>query len=401
VLIHGATDNDIHPPRFGGAQRTFGLYRGLARRHDVRVLCVVPNRNRAAGEERADRVTLVRRKSWYTSVAWRLETARMAPMLLAAHGHRASAARLLEALPGAADVFAADLHLTPLFERHPAPLKVYASQNVEADHFAMTGGTRGGGFWTARMRAFEARAVERADLTLVTGEADAARMQALYGIPAARIEVVANGWDETRIRAADASARMRARAALGVADGEYACLFVGSDHAHNRDALRFLLDEVMPALAPHGFRLLAAGDVTRRLDGRREPWLTARADVPDLLPWLDAADAGLNPAVIGGGSNVKLPTFLGAGLATVTTPYGLRGFEPLAPWAVSVPREGMVTALRERPEGWRSRGLPMPEPIAAHAWGVLGARLGDMLEARLAGARPAVPAAVAGGRAGA
>jgi len=106
MLIHGAVDNDIHPPRAGGTQRSFGIYRGLARGHGVRVLCVVPNRNRAAREEVVAGVTLVRRGAWYTSAAWRLEQAGLMPMFVAAHGHRASAGRLLEALPGPADVLA-------------------------------------------------------------------------------------------------------------------------------------------------------------------------------------------------------------------------------------------------------------------------------------------------------
>jgi glycosyltransferase involved in cell wall biosynthesis len=398
VLIHAATDNDVYPPRFGGAERTFGLLRGLARGHDVRLLCVVPNRNRAARDEQAEGVSLHRRKSWYTSVAWRLETSRLAPMLLAAHGHRASAARLLEALPGPADVFAADLHLTPLFDRHPAPLKVYASQNVEVDHFEMTGATRAPAFWAARMRAFEARAIERADFTIVTSAADAARLGELYSVTPDRLMVIPNGWDETRLRPADAAARTRARAGLGIATRDYAALFVGSDHAHNREALRFLVDELMPKLAGAGFRLLVAGGVARALSDRREAWLTANADVPDLTPWLDAADAGLNPAAIGGGSNVKLPTCLGAGLAVISTPHGLRGFESLAPWVVSVARESMADALRERPRGWHARGLAMPEPVALHAWGTLGERLGEQLMTARATSAPADGSADAMGR---
>ena len=46
MLIHVATDNDIHPPRFGATQRAFGLCRGLARRHEVRALCVVRSSSR-------------------------------------------------------------------------------------------------------------------------------------------------------------------------------------------------------------------------------------------------------------------------------------------------------------------------------------------------------------------
>jgi hypothetical protein len=396
VLIHGATDNDVHPPVFGGPQRTFGLYRGLARRHNVRLLCVVPNRNRAAREERIQGVALARRSSWYTSVAWRLETLRIAPMLLAAHGHRAAAGRLLESLPGEADVFAADLHLTPLFERHPAPIKVYASHNVEADHFRMTGATRAAEFWGGRMRAFEGRAVERADLTLVTGPDDATRMTELYGVSADRLEIVPNGFDETRIGPADEATRSVARSTLGVSADEYACLFVGSDFPHNRDALRHLVDVVMPPLGRSGFRLLVAGGVAQVLGSRREPWLTARAAVADLGPWLAAADAGVNPVETGGGSNVKLPTYLGAGLAALSTPFGMRGFESLGPWVTRASRSAFAEAIRSRPLGWARAGLTMPAPIASLSWGKIGERLGETLEARRAGPAVARPARVLG-----
>ena len=103
MLIHGAVDNDIHPPRFGGAQRSFGLYRGLAAAHEVNVLCVVPNRNRAPSEERAAGVTLIRRRAWYTSLAWRLERAHLAPLFSAAYAHRLRARRVLQSLPGSAE----------------------------------------------------------------------------------------------------------------------------------------------------------------------------------------------------------------------------------------------------------------------------------------------------------
>ena len=108
MLIHAATDNDIHPPLFGGTQRAFGLYRGLARRHEVSALCVVPNRAVAAADERVAGVRLLRRKAWYTSAAWRLERARLAPAFLAAYGHALTARSLVRAFPGPADGGAAE-----------------------------------------------------------------------------------------------------------------------------------------------------------------------------------------------------------------------------------------------------------------------------------------------------
>ncbi len=406
MLIHAATDNDIHPPLFGGPQRTFGLLRGLARRHEVEALCLVPNRSTAPPEEVAEGVRLLRRKAWYTSVVWRLEQARLAPMFLAAAGHTAAAGGLARAFTRPAAALLADLNLSGMFGADPAPLKVYTAHNVELDHFRMTRSDLAvPAFWSARLQALEARAVERAGLTVVCGDEDAERMRELYGARDESVAIIPNGFDETVIHAPLAAERVRARAALGLGEREYAALFVGSDHPHNRAALALLVDRVMPPLAGEGFRLLVAGSVTRSLAGRREGWLIARPQMPDLAPVLHAADAGLNPAITGGGSNVKLPTYLAAGLAVVSTPFGMRGFASLRPWVVIAGLEGLTEALRARPAGWLARGLPMPDGIAEYAWGRLGERLGETLEAKRRGADiHAVrggPAAPAAGRAGA
>ena len=386
MLIHAATDNDIHPPLFGGPQRTFGLLRGLARRHEVEALCLVPNRSTAPPAEAVAGVRLLRRKAWYTSAAWRLEQARIAPMFLAAAGHAAAAGGLARAFTRPADALLADLNLTGLFGADPAPLKVYTAHNVELDRFRMTcAGVAGPAFWAARLRALEARAVERADLTVVCGDEDEARMRELYGAPDGSLAVIPNGFDETAVRAPAPGERARARAALGLGEREYAALFVGSDFPHNRAALAWLMDRVMPPLADEGFRLLVAGSVTRSLAGRREGWLLARPEMPDLAPVLQAADAGLNPVATGGGSNVKLPTYLAAGLAVLSTPFGLRGFASLKPWVVAASLQGLTEALRARPAGWLARGLPMPAEVAEHAWGRLGERLGEALEAKRRG----------------
>jgi len=388
MLIHLANDNDIHPPLFGASQRSFGLARGLARRHDVRVLCVVPNRNRAASEELAANVTLIRRRAWYTSVAWRLERARVSPLFLAAHGHRAARRRLLEALPGRADVIAADLMLASLLDGHAAGLRVHTSHNVEYDHFREAGAEPAfASFWSGRLRALEAHAVAGADLTVACSDEDAARLRELYRVPPESVVVIANGYDETRVRPATDAARAQARAALGLAERDYVTLFLGSDVPHNRAGLDRLTREVFPALAGQGFKLLVVGSVTRALPERGPEWLLQRPAAADIAPFLDAADAGVNPVAAGGGSNVKLPTYLAAGLAAVTTPHGLRGYPSLAPHVTVAAPAHIAQALRERPAGTHARGAALPPAVTEHAWGRLGERLGDILEERLAARR--------------
>jgi glycosyltransferase involved in cell wall biosynthesis len=402
MLIHAATDVDIHPPVFGGAQRCFGLYRGLARRHAVRALCMVPNRSQGAADERIDGVDIVRRKAWYTAVAWRLQEARLSPLFLAERGHRSAAGALLRHLPGAPDVMMTDLHLAALAERGTARLKVHHAHNVELDQFDSAGPPLvARGRWSGPLRAIEARAVARADLVVAASDEDGERLRALYRLSSARLVVAPNGYDETAIRPPSAAARARARAALGIDDRETVCAFVGSDVPHNQAGLALLVERVMPALAGGGFRLLVIGRVARSLAGRREPWLTARTDAPVLCDVLDAADVGLNPVLAGSGSNIKVPTYLAAGLAVVTTPHGLRGFAPLRGHVTVAEPSAIADALNERPTGWaRASGGPAPPAaVAAYAWGTIGERLGEAFAARLGGgAAETAGAAPDGGR---
>lgn len=385
MLIHAAHDNNIHPARFGGTQRSFGLARGLARRHGVRALCVVPNRTEAPPEESVAGVTILRRKAWQTSLAWRLERMGLAPLFSAEAGHRANRPAYRRALGPGADVLATDLALSGLLEGASVPLRVYTSQNVEYDRF-VAGAPRllARARWAERLRALEGAAVRRADLTVVCTDEDAARMRELHGADAGRLAVVPNGFDETDLRAPAAAERQRARAALALGPDEYCAAFVGGDWGPNREALAWLLERVLPSLAGERFRLLVVGAVGRSIAGRREPWLITTGEAPELLPLLHAADAGLNPVRSGGGSNVKVPAYLAAGLAVITTPFGLRGYAPLAPECIVAETDGFADALRSRPAGRAARGEEASAALGEYAWGRLGERLGEVYAARLA-----------------
>src|SRR5262249_61285790 len=90
------------------------------------------------------------------------------------------------------------------------------------------------------------------------------------------------------------------------------------------------------------------------------------------------------PVTSGGGSNVKLPPYLGAGLAVLSTTVGIRGHARLAGSVTVVERSRFTEALRARPRGWAVRGEPAPAALADHAWGTIGARLADALATRAA-----------------
>jgi hypothetical protein len=223
--------------------------------------------------------------------------------------------------------------------------------------------------------------VQESDACVACTDDDAELLRTLHG--ARDVEVIANGYDETALRAATAADRAAARAALGIAEDAYVLAFVGGDWGPNHAALSWLVEQVMPSLSKDGFVLLAVGAVARRWTGRREPWLVARPETLDLSSVLAAADAGMNPVTSGGGSNVKVPTYLALGLAVISTPFGVRGYAPLAPHVVVAELAATPEAVRARARGWAARGETAPAALADYAWGTLGARLADSLAARV------------------
>jgi hypothetical protein len=391
VTLHLACDNDIFPPLFGATQRLFGLARGMATRMSVRALCVVPNRSRGAASETVGGIELRRVRSWHTSVAWWLERAGVAPLFTAESGHRKRAGAYRAVLGATPDVLMCDLPLTGMFGDGPVrsagesakPLRVYHAHNVEAERWrSVAPRVFARERWGQKLAAIERRAVQDSDCCVACTEEDAATLRSLHG--ARDVIVAENGYDETQIAPPSASARAQARAALGIADDAYVAAFVGGDWEPNHEALDWLVREVMPGLERERFVLLAVGAVARRLGGRSERWLVARDASPDLGALLAAADAGLNPVLSGGGSNVKLPTYLAAGLAVLTTTFGLRGHARLAGSVTVVDRSQLAGALRRLPRGWAARGEAPPPALADDSWGSIGARLADALATRAA-----------------
>jgi glycosyltransferase involved in cell wall biosynthesis len=220
---------------------------------------------------------------------------------------------------------------------------VYSAHNVERDFW--DGERKRGPFadrWLRRLAALERHAVTRAALVVTCTHEDAARLAELYG-PLRRLVVVPNGSDRVEV-AADPAQRDRARAALGVSKDERAILFVGGRAPHNREAARFLVERVLPAL-DRPARLFIVG---RGGDGLhpRDSRVICTGFVDDLRPYLAAADVGVNPVDHSSGSSVKVAQYLTAGLPVVATPGGLRGYRTLPDGVTVVARERFPDALQ-------------------------------------------------------
>ncbi len=258
---------------------------------------------------------------------------------------------------------------------------VYSAHNVELDYALAKPASSVHRLLGRSIGRLERHAVHASDLVVTCTEADGKRLAQLYG-EVKKVAVVSNGFDEDDIGDANRLKREESRAELGLEPNELAILFIGGPAAHNRRAVQFLENELLPQLGRPA-RLLVAGQCTRP---RRRGRVLALGRIDSLLPLLAAADVAVNPIDSGSGSNVKLADYLAAGLPVVTTPIGLRGYEAFAHLMTIAELQGFATAVAAmRPLHARR---PAPTELS---WRALGQRLYDIyteLLAQAPGTRP-------------
>jgi glycosyltransferase involved in cell wall biosynthesis len=404
VRIQALVNQNVYPPVTGGTQRVLSLCRAMARSATVRIACAVNSRERAPRRESAGGVEIARVKTYHPTLLYYLQRARLLPDVLDHAVYRVLPRPLAFALDRAADVWQVDsLSLTAFFDHAPrSALKVYSSQNVEADWFERVGPPLvARRHWVGRVAELERWAVERADLVLAVGEEDREQFVSRYRAAPEKVVVVENGYDPEEVRRPRPEERAAARHRLGLGD-ERALLFVGSDVAHNRIAVEQLLRHVAPRLGELGARLLLVGGVSAALAG---PAARAGGErvrclgvIGELRAALWAADVALHPVTTGAGSNVKLPAYLAAGLPVVSTPFGTRGFPRLRPFVTEAEVEDFAAAVARGP----ALDPRVEGALAAHAWPALGERLLGLYRERVgARAERGATAAAAAGSAGA
>jgi glycosyltransferase involved in cell wall biosynthesis len=253
---------------------------------------------------------------------------------------------------------------------------VYSAHNVESDYARIEPSSGIRRLVAAQIGRLERRAVNASDLVITCTEADGKRLAELYGKPK-RLAVIANGFSEDEVSNLKGSERDQIRAELGLNRDDLAILFIGGPPAHNRRAVRYLEEKLLPDLDGSA-RLLVLGECARP---RREGRVLALGHVERLGPLMAAADVAVNPIEAGSGSNVKLAEYLAAGLPVVTTRVGLRGYEAFAHLVTVAEMNDFADAVRAQ----RRAGERRLE-VAELGWNALGRRLyaayADLLSGR-------------------
>jgi glycosyltransferase involved in cell wall biosynthesis len=314
----------FHPPRSGGEQRYYGLYRHVAERHDVTLLS--PTYSTQPFEEvrfgPAFRELRIPKAPVFDRLHAELDGQGIGPecsgyvVALAAGVEDAFGKRFIDEVVNA-DVVVHESPFTLPYDRTFASdgkPRIYNAYNVE--HRLARGMLRG----TAGAKAadfiadLECALVTHAARVFATSAEDRDLLAADFGVPRERILLVPNGFEPTVPQSSDRGSREERRV-----------FFIGSAHPPNADAVRFIVEHLAPALPDVSFRI--AGSAGDRIEGTL-PRNVRRLGVVD-----DAARAhefarcavAINPMFSGSGTNLKALDYLAAGAPMLATPVGARG----------------------------------------------------------------------------
>jgi glycosyltransferase involved in cell wall biosynthesis len=323
----------IWPPSSGGAYRVYSLYRAIADHIDVDLITLGLSHEADAVRELAPgfrELTIARTAAHHAAdIEWHQK--------MGMPVYDITALRNIGLTPAYLTVLEASLAGSQLAViSHPYMLTalqmvgyhgpfLYDAQNHEHKLKAqMLKNTPARAELLDWVETAEATSCRDAKIVLTTCDGDRESLAAAFEIPGDRILTVPNGTDVARIRYAAEGVRRRLKRRLKLPDQPIA-LFLASGHQPNIQSAEALFREAakLPNVA---FALV--GNLADAFAERALPdniWRIGSVSEEARNVWLETVDIALNPALVGGGTNLKLLDYFAAGIPVISSAVGVRG----------------------------------------------------------------------------
>ncbi len=231
--------------------------------------------------------------------------------------------------------------------------------------------------------AYEAAVARRVDASLFVSEAEAALFCTRSGLGADKVHTIENGIDTERFDPA------LTFDAADTGEGPRAVFTGQMDYRPNIDAVRWFAADILPLIRRRHpaarFAIVgrAPSDEVRAL--AKLPGVIVTGEVPDVRPWLAAADAVVAPLLLARGVQNKLLEAMAMARPVVASSAAAEGIDAAAGEHLLVADDaaGMAAAVaslfEDREAGTRMGRAARARMIARYGWGARLAPLGALL----------------------
>lgn len=323
----------VYPPRGGGQNRIFYLYKELAKTMRVEIVALVHESERYQKCEIAPNLFEIRVPKSPEHAAKEYEMSQKAgipitdiAMLYLPDATPALIEAFRESAADALAVVASQPYTFAFAQRHTRLPIIQDSQNVE---YTLKKQMLDDNPYNAQLlqTLFEAekKATQEAVFTAFCSAQDVETMRERYAIDPKAL-IVPNGVDLHSVPYVSPQERLERQKELGFGDEKLA-LFIGSYHQPNIEAVEAIFDM---AKKHSDFRFVIMGSVGKYFEGKSCPHNVGFAGIvtdEEKSLYLSVANVALNPMLSGSGTNLKMLDYMAAGVRVVTTAVGARGLD--------------------------------------------------------------------------
>ena len=166
----------------------------------------------------------------------------------------------------------------------------------------------------------------------------------LYGKRVGEIPFIPNGVDLNSVTYFSKKRKLKQKRRYKLSDKTIA-IFMGSAHAPNVDAVKEIIK--LAKKTPHILYYIIGGvnSAFQDISKPKNVTFTGLIDEKEKNHYLSIADIALNPMLTGSGTNLKMLDYLASGTPTITTPIGARGLGLTPSMAVKTPIENFSKYL--------------------------------------------------------
>jgi len=328
-----ATTYPIYPPRGGGQNRVYYLYRELAKTFDIEIISLANENETGFSKEIAPNLieTRVPKSKKHAHKEWNYFEKEVGipvtdiAMLFLYNETNDYINAIISASKNSAFIISSHPYTFGLIKKHTDLPVIHESHNMEyLLKKEMLPDNKTSKKLLNRLFEAEKDACLNSILTTVCSADDAAKLAELYGADISRIIEVPNGTDSSSMPFISSERRIENKKKLDFQNIRTA-LFIGSYHKPNLDAIEKIISI---ATSLPDIRFLIIGSAGSYFAASKHPenmGFMGIVDDKEMNILLSTVDVALNPMMSGSGTNLKMLDYMAAGIPVISTKVGARG----------------------------------------------------------------------------